>query len=294
MPEFSAMMRIRPLKRRIGRFVSNLLYRTALSFRLLDAERRALPDFIVAGAQRCGTTFLFSCLMSHPACRPPLRREVHFFDSNFSKGLGWYKAHFPVRPHSPGLPTNASFTGESSPCYLFHPHAPRRIAEQLPSVKLIVCLRNPVDRAWSHYWHSINRGVESLSFEEAIEAESTRLVAPDVNHDDPASSCWCFSYLSRGLYAEQLSRLFRHVPRQRVLVIISEKMFSSPAAVLPEVCAFLGIEPSRVCIGEAINTTHPPRTMNPETRRKLAEYYSPHNRRLSELLGMDLEWDEQV
>jgi len=278
------------LRRRAGRILSDSLHRIAVSFRLLDADRRAIPDFIIAGAQRCGTTFLYSCIMSHPAARKPLRREIHFFDANFSRGIAWYRAHFPVLRESKAGAEDRFITGESSPSYIIHPLAAERMAAALPTVKLIVCLRNPVDRAWSHYWHSVKRGFETLTFEEAIEAEESRLAqVGDFTGSDPAFN---FSYLKRGLYAEHLERLFRFFPRERVLVVISEKMFSSPESELHRACAFLGLDPSRARAGRPANVGRIRIPMDSTVRRRLLLRFQPHNRRLYELLGMDLGWDK--
>ena len=132
----------------------------------------ALPDFFIIGAKKCGTTFLYHLLGQHPHVEAAKKKEIHYFDHHFSKGNDWYRSHFPPPTWKEG---RRSITGESSPYYLFHPHAARRMAGVVPRARLIVLLRNPVDRAYSHYHQEAGRGHEPLTFEEAIEAEEARL-----------------------------------------------------------------------------------------------------------------------
>ena len=124
-----------------------------------------LPNFLIIGAQRCGTTTLYNQLVSHPDISPATTKELHYFDINFSKGIQWYKEQF----------NDERIIGEASPYYIFHPLCPKRIFDIIPEVKIIVLLRNPVERAYSHYWHEIRLGKENLSFEDAISEESSRI-----------------------------------------------------------------------------------------------------------------------
>ncbi len=148
------------------------------AFRATTNPMRLMPDFIIIGAMRGGTTSLYSYLTEHPNIGPAYMKEVHFFDVYFHKGLPWYRAQFPStvqKYYTERVQKQNFITGEASPYYLFHPHAPRRIARLLPHVKLIVQLRNPVSRAYSHYYHEVNGGHEKLSFAEAIDREEDRI-----------------------------------------------------------------------------------------------------------------------
>jgi|SRR5690242_3518862 len=122
-----------------------------------------LPHFLIIGAQRCGTTSLFEYLARHPDVAPPSAKELHFFDSEYHKGDAWYRERFPSL-------RNGFITGEATPYYIFHPHTPTRVRDWNSKVKLIVLLRNPVDRAYSHYHHEVRLGTESLDFETALVA----------------------------------------------------------------------------------------------------------------------------
>lgn len=249
-------------------------------------ERRALPDAVILGAQKCGTSSLQGYLVQHPGVIAPLRKEVHYFDLNFERGESWYRAHF-GREREPGLNLDAS------PYYLFHPAVPARLHALLPDAKLIVLLRDPVRRAYSHYWHEHARGREKLSFEAAIDAEPARLGDIDAalarGDIDRSEAHQHLSYLARGRYAEQLERWYALYPRERVLVLRFEDLVRQPLAVLNETLAFLGLPPaSSANLGARNTRRYPP--MAEATAARLREYFEPHNRRLEALLGRSMGW----
>jgi len=131
-----------------------------------------LPDFIIIGVQRGGTTSLYKYMTKHPKIIPALKKEIHFFDNKFGKGLSWYESQFMQNPFFCLLKrkrkSEDTITGEASPYYIYHPHVPKRISKILPNVKLIAILRNPIERAFSHYNHEVRLGAEKLSFEDAL------------------------------------------------------------------------------------------------------------------------------
>ncbi len=255
-----------------------------------------LPDFLIIGVQRGGTTSLYNYLVGHPCIAAARMKEVHFFDVHFQQGLGWYRRQFPpfwtkysARPQ--GRP--ALITGEASPYYIFHPLAPQRIATWLPQAKLLVLLRNPVERAYSHYRWIEKLGNENLSFEQALECEAARLqgeVEKIVREPGYYSlSHQHYAYLARGLYADQLQVWFTLFPREQLYIESSEGFFQDPAAVLRRAFEFLQVPPWEPSEYRKFNEGgYPP--MNPATRQRLVEYFEPHNRRLYELLGKDLHW----
>jgi Sulfotransferase domain len=247
------------------------------------AALRPLPDFLVIGAQKGGTTSLFRYLEGHPRVSAPCVKEIHFFDDAFGRGTGWYRAHFPLR--RPGSRCRA---GEATPYYLFHPRVPERVRATLARAQLVALLRDPVDRAFSHHQHETRAGRERLGFEEAVEAEAGRLAS------EPAGEGYAhrhFSYLARGIYADQMERWLRFFPRTQMLVLASEELYASPAEVMDQVYAFLGLEPH----GGAAYAVHNPGGYSagpaPETRARLAAFFAPHNSRLEALLGRGFGWD---
>jgi hypothetical protein len=259
---------------------------------------RMLPSFLIVGGQRCGTNSIYEYLVQHPCVGRALpEQEVHFFDLKFDRGLRWYRGHFPTRTWERVARTRSGsnpVTGESSPYYMFHPLAGPRIAETLPDVKLLVLLRNPVDRAYSHYHHERARGHETTTFEEAIEREPERLRGEEERiRLDPRYRSFNhqhFSYLSRSRYAEQLEVFFSLFGRERVLVVLSERIFEDPAAVHDEVLGFLGL-PRRPLADYGRHNAGRYGALAPQLRRRLDADFAEPNDRLSRLLGTDLPWD---
>jgi hypothetical protein len=266
-------------------------------YRWSTASQRRLPDFIVAGAQKCGTTSLWAYLSEHPNVTPPMTKEMSFFDVNFQRGLNWYRMHFPLnQTTSSAAPASVSLTGESTAYYMFHPLAAQRIAEMSQNIKIILLLRNPIDRAFSHYQLKVRRRQEQLSFEDALAAEPQRLAGEQekiladphyysVNHDR-------FSYLSRGIYADQLIRWRRIFTPDRLLILESSEFFNRTAEVFERVLQFLGLpnwKPEH--FGNRFPGKYRER-MSDDTRLRLIEYFRPHNERLFELLGQRFNWDK--
>ena len=244
---------------------------------------RVLPDFLVIGVMKGGTTSFFNYLARHPQINPPFRKEIKFFDIHYLQGLGWYRAHFPTRfKMKPGM-----VTGEATPYYIFHPTAPNRIAKVLPNVKLIALLRNPMDRAYSHYNHMVRVGREPLSFDEAIEKEAERLNGEEEKIiADPRYSTFNhlhYSYLARGRYIEQLQKWFAIFPREQMLILASEEIYTSPASAYRKAVEFLGLsawEPNDFKIYKQGVYEEMPAS----TRNHLIDYYRPCNQRLYDCL----------
>lgn len=214
---------------------------------------------------------------------------MRFFDQSFDKGLDWYRSRFPSEAARRRLRNRTGMelmVGEASPDYLFYPRVPARLAAVIPDAKLIVALRDPGERAYSHYCHQVRRGFEDLTFDAAIAAEPAR-VTPG---DDVDFATHHFSYLARGHYAEQLERWFAHVPREQVLVLRSEDLFADPAAVYAQVLAFLDLPDWRPLAFPDLNhmTTG---TLSDSARTRCREHFAPHNQRLAALLGRDFGWD---
>jgi Sulfotransferase domain len=259
---------------------------------------RLLPDFVIIGAAKAGTTSLYGWLAKHPFVARATHKEVHYFDYNHYRGEDWYRRHFPLASErelftaSHGRPF---ITGEASPSYISHEWAPQRVARQLPDAKIIVALRNPVDRAYSHFQMSRREEEEPLeSFEAAVAAEEERL-APELARSkvDSRYRSWpigCWSYLMRSSYAAQLERWFALLPRVQFHVLTLEELSARPQATLDRVHEFLELPPHRYEGLKPLHTaTYDP--IDPATHAQLAEYFRPMNERLYELLGRDFGWE---
>jgi Sulfotransferase domain len=267
-----------------------------LWYRRVTASRRRLPEFVIAGAQKAGTTSLFGYLSGHPRCAASWTKEVHYFDQHFARGENWYRMHFPL-----DTPPSDSYGGqattrcfESSPYYMFDPRVPARMAETLPGAKVIFLLRNPASRAYSHYQHSVRRGREPLSFEAALDAEPQRLAGEhqrllaEPRYQSDAHRH--FSYLARGAYADQLLRWQTLFPPQQLLVIEAERMFKAPREVFGQVLQFLGLEAWMPADFKTRNSGRYTTPMSAAARDRLTRYFAPHNERLFELIGARYDW----
>jgi hypothetical protein len=265
--------------------------------RLLICPMRLMPNYIIIGAQRCGTTSLHNYLVEHPHIIPAVQKEVHFFDMKFHKGTLWYRAHFPAWLHKYYVKFSrqqALITGEGSPYYIFHPLVPGRIAKTLPQVKLIVLLRNPVDRAYSHYWLAVRRRKETCSFEEALKCEPERLQGERekiINFETYHSHAYqLHSYLARGIYVDQLKVWRALFPSEQMLILCSEEFYADPPASMNRVFAFLGLPAWTLKDYNPYQAGDYPQ-MNPIIRKQLVDYFRPHNERLFNYLGLDFDWD---
>jgi hypothetical protein len=263
---------------------------------------RVLPDFLIIGAAKAGTTSLYRYLTQHPHVARARRKEIRFFHRHYEKGAIWYRAHFPLalRRAWETARHGEFLTGEASPAYLFYPHAARRVHALLPQAKLIVILRNPVDRAYSQYRQKVRRGIETLSFEEAIEREPERTRGEEermlADESYLAEPLFRFGYVRRGFYAEQLEPWLALFPRERMLFLSAEEFFADPARATREATDFIGLAPREpaeyVREFERHNAGDAGRdALSPELRARLAAHYAPANRRLYALLGRDFGWE---
>ena len=271
----------------------------------LTCPIRLLPNFLIIGTQKGGTTSLYHYLQTHPSIASAARKEVHFFDrrSNLHKGLAWYRGHFPTRVEKyyvQHLLGQAFLTGEATPEYLFLPHIPQRVAQILPHVKLVVLLRNPVDRAYSQYQHAVLQGHETRSFEEAITAQQASiareqaLILQDEEYEQYTYMQHC--YLTRGIYVDQLQRWLRLFPREQFLILKSEAFYADPAVTLKAVLDFLNVPVSELQLKKsaykAYNTNHYV-PMDTTLRKRLMAFFEPHNARLYDYLGINFGWDKE-
>jgi hypothetical protein len=254
------------------------------------AGRRRLPDFLVIGAHRCGTSTLFDYLCQHPSVRPPVEPDLHYFDARAERGDAWYRSHFPMdRTGGPGWTT-----GEACADYLLHPLAPFRASQTVPAAKLVVVLRHPVERAYSHYQEQRELDREPLSFADAVRAEPGRIASgwDSAIRDLPAPGpgLTANSYLTRGRYDEQLERWWQYFPREKTLVLHSEELFNDPQHVLDRVGAFLGLPTYHEYAYRQVITRRSG-DVDPALRRALGEYFSTSVRRLQPLVGHDFGWE---
>ena len=261
-------------------------------YRRLTAAQRGLPQVYIAGVKKGGTTSLFAYLTAHPQVLPPFRKEVKFFLYMYDLGERWYRANFPLQRHLAGR-----LTVDATPNYLFDPFFAQRLMALNPQARLIVLLRDPVRRTLSHYFQNRARGLEPLPLAEALKAEPRRLAGEvERMRADVCHSPWKyhrFAYVGESLYAEQLERLWEHVPREQTLVLRSEDLFADPGATLREVERFLGLPPWEPEAYPAFKKGQYRLTAEEEAvAERLRAFFRPHNKRLYALLGREMGWDE--
>lgn len=256
-------------------------------YRAIGAQKRSLPHFIIAGVQKGGTTSLYAYLDQHPEMYLSRPKEVHFFDDQFQKGMRYYRRHFPFAK-------SGMLTGEASPYYIFHPHAPDRINEHIPDVKIIVVFRNPIMRAYSHFHMQRRAGKEHLAtFEEAIAAEGERLKGEREkmlqNAEYNSVNYKKYSYAARGMYYEQARHLLDVFGENRVLFLKSEQLLEAPREQLEKVYRFLGIAQEFPASLKKKHVGDYP-AINEATMRHLKEAYREDQEKLSALLGSEFSW----
>jgi Sulfotransferase domain len=265
------------------------------SYGRATASLRPLPNFLIIGAQKAGTTALFAYLRWHPTVMGPSWKEVSFFDRRYGLESS-YRSSFPAWPRQWVVARRRGvwpLVGEASPSYIFHPLAPHRVAEMVPNVRLIALLRDPVERAYSHYQHEVRLGREPLSFEDALDAEDERLrgeaerMVAEPSYFSEA--WWNYTYVARGRYAEQLEQWFEVFPPEQLLVLFTEELRDDTRGSYARVLDFIGARPHD--LGEYPRIfDHEYAPMSPETRARLEAEFEEPNRRLAELLGRELPW----
>jgi hypothetical protein len=259
-----------------------------------------LPDFVIIGAAKAGTTSLYHWLSRHPYVAPASTKEVHYFDYNYFRGEDWYRRHFVRQGDRDRFAAEHGrpfLTGEASPSYMSHFWAPQRLARLLPDVRMLVTLRDPVDRAHSQFQMSRREQEEPLeSFADAAAAEEERLVPERARaFADQRYNSWpigCWSYLMRSRYAEQIERWFTFFPREQFHFVTLDELSQQPQRALDDIHEFLGLPP------HAYSELQPRHgaaydALDPETRARLNDYFRPHNEHLYELVGIDFGWERQ-
>jgi hypothetical protein len=243
--------------------------------------RGALPNALVIGASKGGTTSIYHWLAQHPRVCASRIKEVRYFNGHYANGPRWYAAQF-----APGRRQTVRL--EASPSYLWDPHAPARVRALLVAPKLVALLREPVDRAWSQYWMRVRRGETAASFEALLAEESARFGPAGQMPDDGAVAALDYgrqSYLGKGLYAPQIERWLPLFPRESFHFIRSEDLFEAPRRVCGALLDFLGLPSTAIPDLTRRNAgDYPP--LDPALRRALEPLFAASNARVTALTGI--------
>lgn len=258
----------------------------ALKARLRLRARMPRPHFLGIGTQKGGTTSLHHLLSKHKEVFLPVNKEIHYFTTNYNKGVRWYCDQF--QQSRPG-----QLRGEITPYYMFHEEAPKRIYAFRSSIRLIVLLRNPIERALSQYFHSRRLGLETLELKAALDAETSRMYCAAIDMANTGGnnrSHQEHSYLARSRYDEQLKRYFQYFQRKQILIIKSEDFYQGDPKVVKEITDFLEISPfnSGISIPCANRGSVDSADVDPEVRIKLSRQLQPTLDWLSQ--AMNIHW----
>ena len=255
---------------------------------------RVLPDFIIIGSMKCGTTSLYYDICEHPCTSPAAYDEIGFFDSNFHLGLNWYRSMFPTKKQIENIrrKEGVAITGEDTPFYFWNPVAAKRIKELLPNIKLISILRNPIDRAYSEYHDLVDSKSNPPSFETFIENEidirKNCSIITEENFEDFNQKN---SYLLKGIYVDQLKIWDGLFPKERIFTLSTEDLNSEPITALESVFEYLNLPDYKIKKPQRQKQKkYAP--MKPQTRKSLIEFFKPHNERLFKFIGKRFDWDE--
>lgn len=252
-------------------------------FGTITSVFRTAPSVFILGAQKAGTTSLYQFLVENNCVAPSNKKEIYFFNNkhNFEKGLRWYISHFPLFSSKPTCDATAN--------YFESANAAERLRKHFPEAKLIILLRNPVDRAFSHYQMAIKYGFEKLSFEDALECEDNR-----VNYGHQLDNKHNYvqqrlGYRTKGKYSEQLKRWMEFFPMNQIHVVQSEQLFSNPEVECQKVLEFIGA-PTEIYTPLKQANAGTKKTLSSPLRTELNDFYAPYNRELCALLNKDFNW----
>jgi len=260
------------------------------------SARRVLPNYLLIGAKRGGSTTLARSLADSPGVQSLFpRREAlkgtYFFDVNYAQGESWYRSHFPT-----SSTLGSDLVGDASPYYLSHPHAAARARQLVPDARILCVLRDPVERAFSHYRERVKQGIETLpSFEDALDAEPDRLAGElDRMIEDPMYVSWNhlnFGYMDQSRYSASLGRWLERFPLDQVHVIRSEEMYADPLDTLQNCRQFLGLSAFVATPQHDLHQNKLPNaSLAPATRQRLWREFATDVERLAALLDEPVWW----
>lgn len=284
-----------------GVAATNVAKRALRQVGVRSATWRPGPDFLVIGAKRGGTTSLHHYLAEHPGVLPlfPSPEKIkgtYYFTDHYDRGDRWYLSHFPTRATRQRVARRLGYqpvAGDNTPYYLYHPLAPARAAELVPDARIVALLRNPIERAFSHYKERRANGTEPLDFESALDAEESRCAG---EHErilaDPTYVSFAHrhqSYVDQSRYAPPLERWFAAYPREQLLVLPAEELYRDPQRVFDQVCAHLRLPPVALRAPRAHNAEPSP-GIEPRVRARLSELLAPDIEAVEKLLERDMGW----
>ena len=299
MPGRDAVHRLR--RSRPGAVATDAAKSALRAVGMVTASVRSPPDYLVIGAKRGGTTSLHAYLAEHPGVlplfpRPQKIKGTYFFTDEWPRGPRWYRSHFPTTITRRRAARHLGYdpvAGDSSPYYLFHPLAPARAASMVPEARVIALLRDPAERAFSHYNERRSNGTEPLDFEDAVEAEGERCAGEEERIlADPTYVSFAHrhqSYLGQSRYALPVRRWLDAFPNGRVLVLPAEELYRDPQGTYDRICGHLGL-PEHTLRDPRVHNAVPSAALDPSTRARVRAALADDVGDLERLLGRPMGW----
>jgi len=258
----------------------NIVKKIKIKTRMMFLSNKRTVDFVIAGTQKGGTTALDAYLREHPEICMADKKELHFFDNegvfahekpDYSKYHAWFT---PKKSHK--------LLGESTPVYMYWKYSPKRIWQYNPNMKIIILLRDPIRRAYSHWNMLRTRNIEKLSFWDAITIENKRCkeALPLQNRT--------YSYIDRGRYLQQLRRIWEYFPKNRTLILKTKELRENPTFTLNQVYTFLGVSQYEKVLEKKNIFSFPyESSLKNKERRYLRSIFAPEIKKLE----TELNWD---
>ena len=255
----------------------------------ITASSRVLPDFIIIGSMKSGTTSLYYNICEHPCVKTAAYDEIGYFDVNYHLGINWYRSMFPTLSQKKKILQKFGYfkTGEDTPFYFWNKLAAKRIHHDLPNVKLIAILRNPIDRAYSEYQNGLRNKTENRKFEQIVEHEIEEISKSQISVELCSKNN---AIISRGLYAKQLELWKEKISKNELLIIQTEKFSQDTQNTMNQVFDYLELPKYEITKTRKEKSYKYPK-MNEKTREKLLEFFKPHNEELYKMLGYKLNWE---
>jgi len=260
----------------------------------MTASSRPLPDFLIIGAPRSGTTSLYHYLMSHPDISPPLKKEIGYFSLRYQKGEQWYRHHFPVKKKN-------ELTGEASPGYIYHPEAAKRIREVVPDAKIVAVLRDPVDRCYSGFWQQCVRDRSVISRYDVSKFRRIITSYFDTLDDDclyASNKYDSLNHITRGCYVSYLEPYYNLFGYDNMCVVCTEDLRNDPMSVLSRIAKFLGVSSDwyvdvNCMYNRHVNQPYLYDGKNDEVIDRLRKFYEPFNHKLYRMIGQTFTWNKE-
>ena len=267
------------------------------AFQMATSSIRTLPNFIIIGSSKSGTWAIHNYLLQHPDVDYSAR-NIHFFEYAYSNKISWYKSHFPTKLYKSlveSIHKRKCLMSEHTSTYLHHPLIPQRVKDGIPDVKLIVSLRNPIDRAYSNYHMFVRIGTEKRTFEDAVFSELKRIEIIKENDNfqikNPNfSNCVEFNYLRHGTYVDKLENWLKSFRREQFCIVENKDLSKNPQQVLDKIFEFLNVPHFKLRQEERWNVGKY-KKMKESTRKTLQDFFKPYNERLYKLLSQNFSWD---